>query len=563
MGDNGQPKLYPSAAVIIISSASLLIWSYVSEYRLIGTIIPLLDDTFIHLRFAWNLAHGAGFAFNPGRPLPGSTSPLWVLILSPAAWADKQFLVNASLMMSSLSYVAVGLLTWLLALRIGFSRGLALLAAMLVVMNGRLLWAGATGMETDFFAALSLAAVMVLIREEEKGAMTWRSGALFGLATLARPEGYLLFTIALGHYVLSRIHQTKKIRLDELVRTAPASAIAAFMIVVSPYIIFALVTVHHPFPTTYLAKRPEFGRYHQEYMYWTVRYLWLDNPAAALCFVAAVVMAGLRTARQGLGFIASGAGLTALWAVGYYIVSAIVTPMPYHFCRYQIPVLPFVLLTATLAIADLFGRLEKRIVSGQEEAAGDGGPPARASLLTPLLQFRLLAAGLVLIIFIPGALNVARWAAARQPFSHYNFEGVIPICAKNIKDMHLTVADWLQRGTPPQSVIATMDIGAFGFYTERQIIDIVGLVTPEVIPLIAAKGITRERSRNLFQFLSRTRPDYAVLFPDWYPGLAEPGEIFRPVFEVSLNDPVIVGSRRMVVYQCRWPRENEKPINMQ
>ncbi len=42
------------------------------------TAFPL-DDSFIHLQFARNLAEGHGFAYNPGVPVAGSTAPLWTL----------------------------------------------------------------------------------------------------------------------------------------------------------------------------------------------------------------------------------------------------------------------------------------------------------------------------------------------------------------------------------------------------------------------------------------------------------------------------------------------------
>ena len=36
-----------------------------------------LDDSWIHLTFAHNLARGWGFAYNQGEPVAGSTAPLW------------------------------------------------------------------------------------------------------------------------------------------------------------------------------------------------------------------------------------------------------------------------------------------------------------------------------------------------------------------------------------------------------------------------------------------------------------------------------------------------------
>ena len=40
------------------------------------------DDTYIFLRYSSNLVSGHGLAFNPGEPVYGFTSVLWVLLLA-------------------------------------------------------------------------------------------------------------------------------------------------------------------------------------------------------------------------------------------------------------------------------------------------------------------------------------------------------------------------------------------------------------------------------------------------------------------------------------------------
>ena len=47
-----------------------------------GLLAFPLDDSWIHLHFARNLAEGRGFAYNPGVPVSGSTAPLWTLLLA-------------------------------------------------------------------------------------------------------------------------------------------------------------------------------------------------------------------------------------------------------------------------------------------------------------------------------------------------------------------------------------------------------------------------------------------------------------------------------------------------
>ncbi len=45
-----------------------------------------LDDSWIHLVYARNLAAFQGFAYNPGQLEAGFTSPLWTLLVAPVFW---------------------------------------------------------------------------------------------------------------------------------------------------------------------------------------------------------------------------------------------------------------------------------------------------------------------------------------------------------------------------------------------------------------------------------------------------------------------------------------------
>src|SRR5207247_5803449 len=50
---------------------------------------------------------------------------------------------------------------------------------------------------------------------------------------------------------------------------------------------------------------------------------------------------------------------------------------------------------------------------------------------------------------------------------------------------------WFDRHTPPDAVIATPDIGAIGYFGRRRVIDLAGLVTPEMVP-----GLQRESQED-------------------------------------------------------------------
>ncbi|MBI4256144.1 MAG: hypothetical protein HY616_13825, partial [Candidatus Rokubacteria bacterium] len=104
------------------------------EGRIAGAPGFPLDDSWIHLHFARNLAEGAGFVYNPGTPVAGSTAPLWTLALAACA-----AVAGASLEMAKTLGVAcalgAALLTRRAALGFGAPPAVALVAAV------ALLWA--------------------------------------------------------------------------------------------------------------------------------------------------------------------------------------------------------------------------------------------------------------------------------------------------------------------------------------------------------------------------------------------------------------------------------------
>ena len=80
---------------------------------------------------------------------------------------------------------------------------------------------------------------------------------------------------------------------------------------------------------------------------------------------------------------------------------------------------------------------------------------------------------------------------------------------KNINDLEVATAHWIQRETGEDARIATNDIGAIAFFGNRFIVDTEGLVTPE--------AIHPKRMRRFVPFLESQRPDLLVIFPEWYP----------------------------------------------
>src|SRR5437899_11314954 len=174
------------SVLLVVALALPLAVLLLRERLIAGSAGFPLDDSWIHLHFARNIAEGAGFAYNPGVPGAGSTAPLWTLLLAAGARV-----AGASLVMVKTLGVACALAAALVlrraALAWGASPPAALVAAIALLWSGPFAWGALSGMEVTLAALLVAAALLALARD--RLVLTAVAG---GLATLARPEAVVL-----------------------------------------------------------------------------------------------------------------------------------------------------------------------------------------------------------------------------------------------------------------------------------------------------------------------------------------------------------------------------------
>jgi hypothetical protein len=53
------------------------------------------------------------------------------------------------------------------------------------------------------------------------------------------------------------------------------------------------------------------------------------------------------------------------------------------------------------------------------------------------------------------------------------------VFSRGVRDCYYGTGEWLRDNTPPDAVIAALDIGALGYASERRILDLAGLVSPD------------------------------------------------------------------------------------
>jgi hypothetical protein len=98
----------------------------------------------------------------------------------------------------------------------------------------------------------------------------------------------------------------------------------------------------------------------------------------------------------------------------------------------------------------------------------------------------------------------------------------------------------VQKNISSDALLAVHDIGALGYYVPNPLVDLAGLITPDVIPFI------RDEPR-LEDYLDSRRAEYLIAFPGLYPQLTSER---TPVFEAGLELAPLEFEENMQVY--RW-----------
>jgi hypothetical protein len=207
----------------------------------------------------------------------------------------------------------------------------------------------------------------------------------------------------------------------------------------------------------------------------------------------------------------------AAWAVGFPLFAALLTPNLRHHGRYSIPLIPFYVLLAVLGLHEYAGRLNERL--------------ARRAVL--ILSAAMLVLGMV---------------------STWKWSGTFAADARDITQMQVAMGRWVEANTPRSATLALSDIGAITYISGRRIIDIVGLVTPDILPAVSGKPVGLERDQAVFDYLARHRPDVVVIIPTWYPYLASsPGSHLTELHTVQLDHtPGVGGGDHLRAYRADW-----------
>jgi hypothetical protein len=475
-----------AALYLLLAGVSAVV--YLGASRAAGSLGFPLDDAWIHQTYARNLGLRGEFAFVPGQLSSGSTSPLWSGVLA----------VGYALRIDYRAWT-FGLGAGLLSLNAWLVRRLVLglwpaaevaagLAGALAACEWHLVWSAVSGMETLLYSAAVLAVFVI----DARRAAAW-IGAVVGLSILARPDG-----LALLPFALVRVAWIRDRRGPRLV-----AAGLAFGLIFGAYLLLNQVLGGTPWPNTFYAKQAEYAVLTQAPL--VAR--WVQVAATPFIGVTALLLPGLAGVLwRRRGQPRNWATLWPLaWMLGLLSAYALRLPVTYQHGRYFIPVIPIILALGV-------GGLEPWL------------RPQADKMWARVISRAWLIAG--------AAVAIAFWVIGAQAYGRD---------VQIIETEMVATAHWVNEHTEAAAIIAAHDIGALGYFGGRGLVDLAGLVSPEVIPFI------RDEAR-LRTWLDQSAADYLVTFPGWYPSLVLPPKA-EQVFETGAPFSPAAGGENMAVYQ--------------
>jgi len=527
----------PTFAKLIVTGLALimLVWLWLAGLDSGNGVLGFpLDDAWIHMVYGRGLALDGVFTYNRGVPATGATSLLWASVLGilhlVLGASSVQPIIIATYVINALLLMVVVWKSMSLAQSMGAQAHTAFVAGVAVVSSSLFIVSTYSGMEVVLCAALLVAGTDAFLRQR------WGlSGLLLGLACTARPEATLCL-IAASVFLFSYLE--KRRRAGEIQYRQQYQILFGFglapLLLGGSIIAYNLWASGYPLPATFYFKQ-SFTSGEFYYRLWLIVGEMLGSVAS---FAYGVVWIGLlgyvlsipsRTKRQPgsaarLGPIPAFplvAGLLLLLANVLTIFPS--DPAAYYFQRYILPAVPLLLVALVVGL--------ERISFGQ-------------SVWMRRLPLNLFAVFCV----ISGVFSVT-------PVSNrYHSD------TRNINELQRSLGAWLRDNTSESAWIASIDAGAVRYFSQRPVIDIMGLNTPQlywdspnfakdhpveaIVFMPAWVQITSEE--QLEQLTERTAADYTVIS-----NLAMQTQVVLGCFSGTAPEPLpvhITGRRDVTVY---------------
>lgn len=435
------------------------------------------EDSYITYRYAQNLARGEGLVYNPGEKFLGTTAPFYAFILAFFGILG----LNIPTMGGLLSSVSLGmtvLLLYQLTLKKGYPL-VGLLSGLFILLNPWLLQT--FGSETFFQLLMVMCAFYFY--DQEKSILT----AIFcALAFLARADGIIPGIVIFADY----LRKNKKFPLKEVL---------IFLIFCFPFFLFYYFHLNTVLPSTLEAKRAQYASgLWRSFLPGTLHFarLIVKENNLLVSFIPLIIIGGIFYLFSRKIWL-----LIAAWALLHTLGYTFLHVSFYHW--YSVPLIFLLMLMSAfsfhflLSFLNFFNKNQSRKWSIRILNQKIEFSISRFKDLDPSSRWAHRILSFVIVVLIAAALFGGTKA-------YYHTRRSLPFPKLQL---YKKAGKWAAQNTPPDASIAFIEVGYFGYYSQRKVIDLVGLVTP---------GVSSHIRRRDFQWAVRKyKPDYFVYNPEF------------------------------------------------
>jgi 4-amino-4-deoxy-L-arabinose transferase-like glycosyltransferase len=457
-----------------------------------------IDDAFITFRYARHLLAGAGFVFNAGERVLGTTTPLYTLLMAAlSALTAGQNYPWLALLVNALADA----LTCLLLIRLGerfTGRAAGLAAALLWAVSPMSVTFAVGGMETSVFILwLTLTADLYLAGRTRAAALT------SALLLLTRPDGALF----VGPLILDLLW--RRWRETSSSKKLPLAEAGIFLLALAPWAIFAALYFGSPIPHAVTAKALAYRlppgaslvRLIQHYGTPFFEHNVFGNVWPLIGFILYLLIALV----GGLAVIRRDARAWPMALYPWLYFAAFSAPNPLIFRWYLAPPLPFYFLLILAGIAKMAHDIRLPTTNRRPPTVAPHVPRLTPHAPRPTLHpsFILLPSSFFLV------LSLTEW---RLHPDHGPAAPAPNMAWHKLELLYAEVGRELEPRLTPETRVAAGDVGALGYYADARILDTVGLMSPEAVayyPLDPALYVVSYAVAP--QLILDQQPDYVVL----------------------------------------------------
>ena len=564
----------------------------------VGGLGPSIDDGWIYLSFARSVAAGEGMTYDGyDGPVAAITGPAWLAILAgvmvvvgPSMWVLKGVAALAGLA----GALSAG---WLGHVASGRRSGVALGVGLVVACTGRYGWGAMSLMEVPLCVGATCAGLALHLERRRRALVAWAPALLvLAVAGWSRPECFAFVAFA----TLDRVRCAARWTSSGVGRTLLLATV-----VLALYPLFHLWVYGHPLPTTFYAKAGGGAPWRtaaESGVVAAVAQVAWDVPLQVVAFFswgathAAPLFIGLLTglvtgwrrkncvplvfaallffamARGFLGYSSPGFQhsryYAQLWPLMVVVCVAGFAPPRVHAFKWRtaVPLAAVVMLFVAL-ILDAPATLLATADWPLKRAPGSTGPLTALQnetlLWVPFAVGVFLAfAGAVVAVVAPRKRADLSFLAPAPPTSLLGMWLVVVLAANvwqhghNVLDtrlMSVAMGEAVREKTEQGAVIACHDVGALGWFAQRELIDLAGLTSPEVTFLDLPEG-----GYVLPTVLERLQPEYLCVLDDWMArlnsGRVLPKGFIRPelIHEIVRPENFTLSGDRYVLIRLVW-----------